>query len=553
MSDHEPKIRQLQQIPVFALRQAVTDLVDQPNMQGVVLDRMRSILGLKPRQLKRTIQRLSRDQLSRLINACPEISESQIQELFEEYRYGANPSFYIFYFVPRQVKPLATDKFRSRVESALKSYNEILEEGLPRLRRIELNDLSVLPDRIEIIEGTYRFQARLDYIDEEQNAVSTYQTLYSFFWLNTSLGYSIIQGRNPEVLQGLISAIQSGAGISLIPLPILKEIKNTLPFLKRDAFRSGRLYDPNPDSKRFRWLTIADEDPYEKGYEAVEMDYPEVRSARYREMVGATKETSLTIRCDQGAFSLAGKLRASQFRAWCLDRLEKVIEVWFGFLANLPAYIETQDLPGAPEMKRFSENQREVVIKLITALLTLKASPAPGRHPTGVGALEMAAVLGDFVRVRVPYENAEAGWEEEALLACPNCQSTLFYLVLKEERWILRCAKERINPTEYALPLQIQTDQDELITVNETELARRLEILPGKDLMAAMAAAINQRLVGLPFFPPSESFIVRGSNLIYYPEPPTRIKDTKTLIFVHQEVGTLQSGGSLTGSQDRVR
>lgn len=136
------------------------------------------------------------------------------------------------------------------------------EEGLPRVRSLALNDLGPLPRRPEVIEGNYRFQARLDYIDEDQNAVSTYQTLYGFFWLNSTEGYVIIHARNPGVLKALKHAIEEATDIHLTSLVISKQLKNALPFLLRESFRSGRLHDPDPGPDRFRWLTIADDDPY---------------------------------------------------------------------------------------------------------------------------------------------------------------------------------------------------------------------------------------------------------------------------------------------------
>lgn len=548
MTDNETKLLQLQQIPVFALRQAVTGLIDRYNMEKVLHERIQTILGVKSRQLKRLIHRLSREQLTRLINACPEISDAQVQELFEEYRYGASPSFYIFTFNTRQLKPLVIENFRKTFEYALKSSNARMEEGLPRLRRIELNDLIALPDRKEIIEGTYRFQARLDYIDKDQNAVSTYQTLYGFFWLNTVMGYSIIQARSPEVLWGLVEAVQAGTGVSLHPLVISKQLKNALPFLMRDSFRSGRLYDPNPNSKRFRWLAITDEAPYEKGYEEYETDYPEVRSARYRQQVDDEKETSLTIRCDQGAFSLAGKFRASQFRSWCLDRLGKLIEVLNGFHANLPEFVQTQQLANAPELARFSPEQKELIIKLIFALLTLKQAPELGEQPIDLGALEIASILGEYVRVQVLYECSEPDCDEEDYLTCQDCNSTLFILRGQEKDWTLVCPQRRRQPITYKLPLAVQTEKGHEFTLDANELARVIELLPGKDLLGAMADAINRRLPGLTFDPSGESFILRGSNLIYYPEPPQMKKGVKNIFFIRQDIGYVEAGAKVTGA-----
>ncbi len=547
MPDSELRTRQLQQIPVFALRQAVANLVGVKTPEATLRERMRSVLNLRPRQLKRAIHRLSREQLTRLVNACPEIEDAQVQELFEEYRYGANPSFYIYLFNPKTLQIPALELFRSKLETALLAYSHELEENLPRLRRIELNDLIVLSGRPEIIEGTYRFQARLDYIDEDQNVISTYQTLYSFFWLNTAMGYSIIQARSSEVLQGLVKAVQAGAGVAIYPLVISKQFKNALPFLTRGALRSGRLHDPNPESKRFRWLTIADDEPYEKGYEEYELNYPEVTSARYRELVDEDHETSLTIRCDQGAFSLAGKLRASQFRVWCLDRLGKLIEVLNVYRADLGGFVETQQLVTAPELFRYTPEQKVLITTIIAGVLALKQAPELAQPPLDGGGLALAAALGETVKIQVPLECSQPGCAEELYLACPECGGSLFRLLKEDGGWLLRCAGRHAKPQDLRLPLHLETEQGHALWITEAELGRIIEVLPGKDLLSDLSNVVARRLSGFSFNPTVESFIIRGSQLVYYAEPPIKIGESRNVFFVHQEIGTIADGGSATG------
>ena len=541
MDERDVRIRRLQQIPVFALRQAVTELIDGEELELSMMDRFVTVLNRRPRNLRRAVQRLNRQQLTGLIDACPEIDGDQVRELFEEYRYGSNPSFYIYLFDTGLLGPGALRGFRERFEDGLEEFNVPLEEGLPRLRRLALNDLGALPERPEIIEGNYRFQKRLDYIDEEQNVVSTYETLYGFFWLNAAEGYVIVHARMADVLKGLKRAIQSGAGIYLTPLVISKRLKNALPFLLRESLRSGRLHDPDPGPDRFRWLTITDDAPYAKGYQEWEERYPEVRSARYRETVGDEKETSLTVRCDRGALSLAGKLRASQFRAWCLDRLGQIIIVLDKFQTDPPAYVRTLRLESVPEMTRFSAAQRRWVLELISALLTLQQSPGRGFQPLSDSPLDLAAVLGRSVRVQVPIECSEPECTgEEAYLACPACDSTVFTLERKGVTWQLACRKRR--HWTCALPLAGECERGHPFTLDEDDLAEKMELLPSEDLIRTIADVVNGHLPGYRFDPDREGFIVRGPNLLYYPDK-GEVRDGKrgpvSYYYVTQHIDTV--------------
>lgn len=546
MGDLEIRTRQLQQIPVFALRQAVNDLLDDPGMDAVLRGRLRELLRRRPRALKRAVQRLTGEQLTQLINACPEITDEEVQALFEEYRYGTSPSFSIFLFEAGRLAPGAWQGVRPRFEAALEEFNKPLQDGA-RIRGLRLNDLIALPDRPEISEGTYRFLARLDYVDEDESLQSVYQTLYGFFWVNTSMGYAIIQGRSPEALAGIRLALEKAAGIVLQPLVISKYLKNELTFLSRKALRSSRLYDPDPQTRRFRWLTIADDDAYGKGYDQWEERYPEVRNLRYRETVGQDRETSLTIRCDQAAFGLAGKLKASDFRAWCLDRLSQLITSLDQLRANVPQFVQIHSLANAPELSEFDAGQREQILSIISVLLTLKQTPALGEQRVGAAPLQLAAALGPLVGVLVHYDHPTLECEEEGDLTCPECEGRLFTVTRSADTWGLACQTGKKAHWTAALPLSWRCEQGHEFAISADDLAGGLILLPGEKLSQTIRRIVNQRLPGYHFDPDREGFLMRGPNLIYYRDRKQVTADARTEITIIQDLGSLAPGAKAVG------
>lgn len=547
MSDLELRTRQLQQIPVFALRRAVGELLDDPGMDSLIRVRLREVLGRRPRDLKRAIQRLTREQLTRLINACPELADDEVQGLFEEYRYGVSPSFNIYLFNTGRVPQGAWQGFRPRFEAALEAFNKPLDEGLARVRAVCLNDLTALPDRPEIMEGNYRFLSRLDYVDADENVVSVYQTLYGFFWVNTALGYAIIQARAPEALDGLRRALVAAAGIALEPLVISKHLKNELTFLSHDALRSSRLHDPDPKTARFRWLTIADDDAYKKGYDEWEERYPEVRSLRYRETIGEDRETSLTVRCDQAAFGLAGRLKASEFRAWCLNRLGQLIMILDQMRANLPQYVQTHALADAPEMKEFEANQQEQILRIVSALLTVKQTPGLDQQPIDTTALELAALLGPLVSARILFDHPTIECDEEGEILCPECGEAFFTVTRGEEGWSFACQAGKKTHWTGTLPLSWQCDQGHEFVIDENTASQGMHLLPSNRLAQTIRKLVNLRLPGYHFEPDREGFEIRGSRLIYYPDRKQITTEIKTEIYSSVAVNQAAPGSNITG------
>jgi hypothetical protein len=551
MAEESVRTRQLQQIPVFALREVIHELLIDPDTKGTMRARFQTALNQDPRSLRRAVQRLNREQLTSLINVCPEITDGWIHELFEEYRYGSNPSFYIYLFDSRSLDPARLAGLRSGIREEMSAFNEGQQEALPRLRGLTLNDLGPLPGRPQIIEGTYRFSKRLDYIDEAENAVSIYETLYGFFWFHTARGYAIIQARDRSVLHALRRGIEAGAGVHLTTLVISKKLKNALPFLMRGAFRSGRLHDPDPTPDRFEWMTLTDDDPYSKGYEQWEDRYPELRSARYRDWVDEEKETSLTIRCDRGALSLAGKLMASQFRAWCLDRLGQIVDVLETFQEDPAIYVHTHGLKSVPEMARFRLDQREVIATLIAHLLTLKRAPDLGYRATGLSPLEIAATLGRYVQVQIPHECGEPECVEPAYLGCPDCQGKRMFLIAEEGDLYLECVQHRRRRWRGSPPLEGECERGHPFSLEPPLIEEAMEIIPGEDLVRALSQVVDRYLPGYRFNPSKESFILRGPNLLYFDERAmVRFREeqaARTIIYLRQEAETIDKDGTMAG------
>jgi hypothetical protein len=552
MSEPGMRLRQLQHIPLFALRQAMDQLLADEKTEAILQRRFGHIFSRRLHHMRQAIARMSREQLTALVDACPEISDAQIAQLFEQYRYGSNPMFQVYLFDKTLLRRDALQDLHGRLEAELAAFNYARHDGLPALRRLAVSALVALPERPGVVEGIYRFQTRLDYIDADEHATCTYQTLYGLLWLSPAEGYLTLQVRNTEVLKVLKGALERAMGISLAPLVISKQLKNALPFLLRESFRFGRLHDPDPGPGRFRWLTVADDNAYARGYQDLEERYPEVHSVRYREMLGADRETTLTIRCDRGALSLSGTLSAAQLRAWTLDRLGQLIGLLNEFRPNAPAYTTApSDLDQLPPLNPFSILQRHHVRRIISALLTVKQSPLLGYHPLDVDPLQLAHDMGTWMRLQIPVEHLAMSEASEGYLACPICGgTTTFALQRRNGGWELECREHRQQRWAAPLPLIGETETQEPFTLDADELATTLELLPSEALLQIIAEVINRHLPGHTFDLKRESFIIRGPHLRYYPDK-SQVYDSaesgaRTVIYVSQHIAHLE-GGEVVG------
>ena len=517
MTDQDSRSTQLHQIPVFALKDKLIDFIQVQINADEMSERFQEVLNRKPRKLESAIKNLTRDELTRLINICPEITDPIIQELFEEYRYGTNPSFYIYVFnsmTPGNLGDL--ELLKTRFEDEFKEFDTEHDTNMPATKGLILNDLASIPDRSEIIEGNYRFLQRLDYIDATQNPISTYQTIYGFFWINCTGGYVIIHAQKDKILKDIKVAIENATEISLVSLVITKQLKNALLFLDPGKMRSSRLYNPDQRSKNFQSISVRDGALYEKGYQELEDNYPEVHHARYREIVD-DKETTLVI-SDKGLLRIFGKFTATQFRRWCLSRLEQIMNIWTTFQDNnAKDYISTLNLKRTPEFRRLhSKKQKDYLLEIITAFLTLKKLPTHGDYRLSVSPLEMATTFGALVHVQIPFTCEEVSCDEEGYLLCPKCESSCLRIV-NANGWAVRCLKHQSNQWSESLPLKRECEQLHPFDLDYSDIENTIEIFLGPKLQEIIKEIVQNYFQGYSVDFNQEIIYIRGTNIFYHP------------------------------------
>lgn len=433
------------------------------------------------------------------------------------------------------------------LQQYLDKYNEEQSSAphSPLVREIHLNDLTPLPEQPELMEGSYRFLKRLEYVDAEENVVVTYETLYGFFWLNRVQGYWAVYQRLAGVTRQLRSALEHTNGIHLTPLAISKKFRDELTFLFKSDLRSGRLYDPDPQSANYRFMSVTDEKPYRKGYAELEQRYPQIRSARYRISVGQSKRTTLSIRYDRGALSLAGIFAGSEFRSWALARLDEIVELLRSLQQDPKQYVATRDLLRAPQLQGLKVRQREHVQTIVRRILSLKQT---GREvaPLGVSPLALASDLGRLLRARtpLPLENAEF----QLYLTCLRCERPDFIVQEQNGESCLRC--RRGHDPALCMPLNGRREDGTEWRLDAADLAESIELLPSDKLLQLLGQVINFHLAPFTFDAQEESFFIRGNHIHYYAHGVERPDDERGPVQyfnVNIEVGTVETGGKVIG------
>ena len=564
----------LRQIPVFALRKELLSFLLNGEEKKLMVSRMKQALKRKAMpDPKKTIENLNRDTLLRIIKRCPEINDAKIKELFEDYRYGANPSFFIYLFNSKSKGRKQIKTIQTSMQKSIAAYNLTTPKELPRAKMLAAEKLIPIKHQPEvkddasygkrpnvnkpqeIIEGTYHFQKRVDIIDEHENPVSIYETVYGFFWINQAQGYVVIQAHDRTVLHALEDAISKGVGISLVNLMITKELKNALPFLLNDALFSSKLYDPNPSTNRFQKISFTDDHLYDKGYNSWEKEYPEVSSARYKIRIeGIEGQRILNIGFDYGEMSLAGKLNASQFRDWALNRLSEIIEKISSFGKQPSKYIKTIRFTGIKELHKYQPYQKEVITKLVAVLLELKKNPGIGSRVLDRSPLEIARDLKNMVHVQFKITCQEKNCPD-GYLVCPKCGKKFFRVLEKDGIWSLACANNVEGDNwSAALPIDTNCEQDHPLSLSIKDLEEWIEILPGTELLNVISEIVGNYIPDSEFHGDVEYFIIHRQFMLHYAQPKNQslLDRGTTSVIKSIQTGNVVDGTIILGDGNQI-
>ena len=475
--------------------------------------------GHRPRSPINTIGRLTRNQLFKLIQVCPEISTETVESLFSEYEYGINPSFRIF------VCDNCKAQFLSNVAELSNGFDQEFETVdsnvdpevtvRPTFQRLQLNrKLKRLDEFPSVIEGNYRYLKRLDYIDECQELESTYETLYGYFWINVELGYIAIHGRHDRIVRAIRSAFESVTGISLLALVITKQLRQMLPILKHGTIRSSQFRNLNPDSGSVDSVTIRGKSLDPTDLQQYEEDYPEIPHRRYRLNIDEDKISSVAV-TDTGSISLTGRITATQFRNWCLLVLEEVMEVWQDFRKTPESHLETIDLDSSLEFRLLrTKKKKAAVLEILNALLTLQDKSDESIVQLSISPLAFAEAFTTGVMVQIPFVCNQLGCGEDGYYQCSHCDSDEF-IVRHSDGWHLKCLNSGHRSCKSLLPLNGECEKTHPYVLDEAAIESDIEIFLDTDLLQLLEDVVEKYIRGYSFDSTQERFYIKGKTLVY--------------------------------------
>lgn len=255
------------------------------------------------------------EELIALADESPEVSAQDVDELFEDYRYGARPSFFL-----HLLNGSAHTEDAKSVQAwntAIQDYEEKNESPL-RLRVCDID-----PIDLTTMELRFRYQIPHEYIDPaDESPARVEELLYGFLWVDVDHGYMVLMSKHEHVNEEIRYALASVMGCSALPVRLNKKIINghfEISDMTRASYRDGQ---------KGISRSIAGEDLYQiAGEEVDEQERSADRMASlYNERVRFGLNSKAGIHLKKGKIYLTRTIRATDLRQWLRDRIRPLVD-----------------------------------------------------------------------------------------------------------------------------------------------------------------------------------------------------------------------------------
>lgn len=283
----------LRHVPVFAVRHALGEILGDS-----------AGLGSK-----------TGDELLQIAAETPAFTETTIERLFEEYRYGGRASFYCYLLGHSHgTQTLSIEQLQNGLNTLCNERPANLEH------RISILDTELLEHGL--VEIRFGYQTTYEFIDPETEMPNSISELrFGFVWLNLSNSYMVLMSKHDEVNHVIVQLIARVANVAPQPVRLTPAFVNR--YFNLENIQSAAWHDPKYGVRR----RLSGKGLYDvAGNEIRNHEASAQRtSALYGETISDGLTSHLGITLEKGKLYLTRTLAASQLRQWMYSRLHPLM------------------------------------------------------------------------------------------------------------------------------------------------------------------------------------------------------------------------------------
>jgi hypothetical protein len=471
-----PNLHKLQHVPVFALREL-----------------------LETRGASLQTGHLSQAELVAKADELLAITGTDVEALYENYRYGQQLSFYLF-LLPENLALPDTDQIQNTLDELSVPGQSTLAEMVHAGRDYETETPPrqiALLDREQfdsICEVRFRYYVAHRFLNAEEDQDEVLQTRYGFLWLDLQLGYLVILSRDELVNSLLTQAL--GTCLKAIPLQVRFPKELVDKHFSIEKVKRVSHYDPGTGVRQ----SISGRDLWQSHEQELlnrEQSYARP-SSLYEEELANGMTSGLGVTSSKGQIYFTKKLPTSLVRAWGIQRLPDLVRDVKALRASQPGSIYRS--VDAIQRMRMRAEGKEAIMSVVEALLQTEREELTSVAMPQSALAIYEALAGKYFS---PYLRVQCGQCDETADLCSQCESEKLDLKGRQVR-CRNCGTSLADDQSVVL----RCLNGHVTTVPREEV---WSIAPNHWLQKRMASIFAE--IGRPWSEKDDYFYIEGSTL----------------------------------------
>lgn len=320
-----------------------------------------NVTNTSTKDARKAITRLSRYQLIKIIElAGSAITNEDIDEAYEQYRYGLKPGFTLFNIQSSKKIGVAA------AYAAINSYLSGLHygEGV-NIKAITVKSHSSIDS--SVIEFAFYYHIKHSYLSEAEEPSFIYEYKECFAWIDRNNGFLVIQNAPDKVTTVLKNAFVTAYSASITNIKLTRKLINEI--FGNEKIKKGTFINPNASDTQAEKITLADSRFAEKQAIQQTVSGYDMTGTYLNQTVGENQPNTLGINCNKGRLYLTSNVSATVFREWSIEKIKSII-TYLRSKANYENFdmFQAKNLTDLPVWNSYNVPQKKLIEQMLYAV-----------------------------------------------------------------------------------------------------------------------------------------------------------------------------------------
>ena len=303
----------LELIRLDGIRSLIVNKINEEQLIEII----KQEFNLDSKKCYETLKKLNRSQLIKIIDKSNIISSNDIDETYEQYRYGLKPGFTIFTFLNSGLSEINSDEINKKIENKLTGLHYFEDS---KFKSLTLKNIMEIRDNT--FEFSFTYLSKYTYINDSDEPDYIYELKDCFVWVNLKNNFLAIKNCPNDIQNKLLNLFSNILNVSLYNIKITKKLINEV---FNGKIKKGTFIKPDATDEEVTKIIIADDELTKKKIYQDGVSSYDMSNTFLDEQLDDSTKSTLGINCKSGKIYLTKNVNATQFRNWSINSINRII------------------------------------------------------------------------------------------------------------------------------------------------------------------------------------------------------------------------------------